>query len=140
MNFQSFGALQPLYCQDVDWLKERIMRHDDNGKGAPHPLVLAGLNWKATCPVSSPRCRWPRPSPAHQAGIRSRGRGTCSCQIRTNPDLVKRDFNQNGHCKRRKGYYSRRRGCYNGEGIVTIKWSAGFSSAQQKEFFFYRGE
>lgn len=60
-----------------------------------------------------------------------------SCQIKTNLDLVRRDFIQKGCCERGKGYCSRRRVCCDVGDGSTIS-SISISSFQQKELFLYR--
>lgn len=60
-----------------------------------------------------------------------------SCRMKTNPDLVWRDFIQQGCRERGKGCCSRRRACCDAGDALTVR-STSISGFQQKELFFYR--
>lgn len=60
-----------------------------------------------------------------------------SCRMKTNPDLVWRDFIQQGCRERGKGCCSRRRVCCDAGDALTVR-STSILGFQQKELFFYR--
>lgn len=149
--FQCLWITPDPLLQDVNWLKEGIMRPHDDGKGPPN---LSDILWSSLVCTMEPVVGshpWGVDGPiwalGHHSGIHGwiSGSGhlplvTSSHMLLSNKKkyrLSKDRLIQKDCCK--KGYCSRRRGYCNWEDALTII-SASISGVLQIELFFYREE